>query len=194
LSFDASVDEPTPEVDDEPVMPEVPDVPDVPEAPVPDVPELDVPEVPAPVLDDEPDVSVDDGVVLLDEDDDGDDEGDDDDDGELIEPVLELELEGDGEVVVGDVVLGVVVELELDEGVPGDVPEVSELRLHAVRPIAAAMASTANGLTFIRVLRSGEKRRLAATLHLAGSVPRGGRRRRNASYARNPFSVKVLRH
>ena len=147
LSFDASVEEPTPELDDDDelgddMLPLVPDVPVAPE--VPDVPEVLL------------DVSLDDGVVDGELDEDDEDDGDDVDgevvDGELIEPV-ELD-EDDGGVVLGVVV--VVDELELAGGVLGEVVLVLDSRLHAVRPIAAAMASTANGLTFIRDLRSGE--------------------------------------
>jgi hypothetical protein len=109
--------------------------PDV--APVPDVPA--VPDVP------EDDVSVD-GVVLEDEEDDG-------EDGLIVPVVVELELDAGG-VVLGVVV---VVELELEAGgVTGVLVVVFDSRLQPAMPIAAAMARTAKGFAFMRlILRSG---------------------------------------
>jgi hypothetical protein len=143
LSFDVSADDED-ELGDDMLLPDVllvlsvaPGVPEV--APVPDVPA--VPD------DDDDELSVD-GVV-------DDDDEDDGDDGLMVPVVDELELDAGGVVVLGVVVD----ELELEAGgVVGVVVDVLDSRLQPARPIAAAMARTASGFAFMRVILRSEVR------------------------------------
>jgi hypothetical protein len=135
----------------------------------------DVPEAP----DGADEVSVD-GVVEDDEDDDDGVDG-------LFVLVLDDELGG---------VLGVVVvdELELDGGVVGEVVVVVlDSLLQPTRPIAAAMATMAKGLTFIRYPPKRIEGRDIATGHLAGSMPWVTPRAAGVPGRQNPFHVKALR-
>jgi len=102
---------------------------------------------------------------------DGVEDDDEDVDGAVEGLIVELELELLGGIVLGAVVV-VVVELVLDDGgVAGTVVVVDVSLLHPTTPTAAAMASTAQGLAFMRDPPKRCEGTVAAKLGLAGSVP-----------------------